>query len=64
MSKPHELEDEPLWDADTMAKMLGVKKKTLYTLVQRGQAPPSIRVGRNLRFVPRGYREWLDQREI
>lgn len=64
MSHARELETELLWDAETMARILGIKKKTLYTLVQRGQAPPSIRVGRTLRFIPRGYEKWLEQREI
>ena len=56
------IEDEPLYDPDDMVRLLKLKtKQHLYKLIERGQAPPSIRVGRYVRFRPRDYREWLEQ---
>lgn len=54
---------EPMLTPMQMAELLGIKRKHLYKLVERGQAPPSLRVGRSLRFVPRDYREWLERRK-
>lgn len=62
MSQSENLE-EPMYDADDVARILKLNKKTLYTLIRRGQGPPSIRIGHRLRFPPRGFREWLDLRK-
>jgi predicted DNA-binding transcriptional regulator AlpA len=60
----HLEDDEPLYDPDDMMKLLKLNtKKHLYKLIERGQAPPSIRIGRSVRFVPRDYREWLESRK-
>jgi len=54
---------EPLLTAKEMAALLQVHRKRLYRLVESGEAPPSIRIGNEIRFPPRDFRLWLESRK-
>ena len=45
-----------------VAKLLNVTPKTLYGLRYRNDAPPAIRVGRELRFRPADVERWIAER--
>jgi excisionase family DNA binding protein len=51
MSRLKLLPDEPLIDANELARRLGVSRSWIYQQVQAGQLP-FIRVGVLLRFIP------------
>lgn len=42
---------------------VGVCKRTYYNLVDRGEAPPVVRVGRRVLIRPEAARAWLADRE-
>jgi excisionase family DNA binding protein len=51
--------DEPLLDATEAARLLNVRRGTLYELV-RSRGLPHVRIGqRGLRFTRRGLQEWV-----
>lgn len=50
--------DEPLLDITQTAELLGLRPRTIYYLVKRGQLPV-IRVGRAIRFDRRALAEHL-----
>jgi excisionase family DNA binding protein len=60
MNSPQRL-DEPLLDAAQAARLLNVRRTTLYELV-RSRGLPHVRIGeRGLRFTRAGLAEWVEQ---
>jgi excisionase family DNA binding protein len=51
---------EPLLDVAALAGWLGLTAKGVYNLVEAGQAPPSIRIGRRLRWRREDVEGWLE----
>lgn len=53
-------DDEDLWDADRLAKFLGLSPSTIATKATRAPdtIPPRVQHMRNLRWVPSVCREW------
>lgn len=51
----------PLWDVAALATRLSISPKTVYTMVERGDGPPPIRVGRLLRWDSEAVEAWLAQ---
>lgn len=45
-----------------LADLLRVPRKTIYGLRYRGEAPPAVRVGRELRFRLSAVEEWIAAR--
>lgn len=55
----------PLIDVKGLAERLNVSVKTIYSMRDRKDAPPAIRVGRNLRWDPADVNDWLEtKREV
>jgi excisionase family DNA binding protein len=52
--------DDPLLTPDELAEYLQKPKATLYAWRSRGEGPPAIRVGRDLRWRKADVEEWLD----
>ena len=51
---------QPLLDAESLAKMLCVKRKRIYELARRPDDPlPSVRIGRAVRFVCAQVEQWV-----
>jgi excisionase family DNA binding protein len=49
---------DELWDIRRLSQYLGIKKSTLYTLIERKEIP-FYRIGRLARFRPAEIDEWL-----
>ena len=49
---------DELWDVAKLAQYLGMKKSSLYALVERKEIP-HYRIGRLARFKPAEIDEWL-----
>jgi len=45
------------------AEYLGIKPKTLYALRSQGIGPPSIRIGRSIRYSTDALQAWLQDQE-
>ena len=54
------LQSLKLITADELGEALGVPKATLYAWRYRGEGPPSLKVGRHLRYRAADVEEWLD----
>jgi len=54
---------EELWSPKRLAEHLGIPVKTLYMWRYRGQGPPSMRIGRYLRFRASEVEKWLAARD-
>lgn len=50
-----------LLSIDEVADWLGVSVKTVYSMRDRNQAPPAIKVGRRLRWDAEDIQQWLDE---
>ncbi len=53
-----------LLSVQQVAELLQVPVGTLYQWRFRREGPPSIRVGRFLRFDPEDVRRWLEERRV
>lgn len=51
---------EPLLDVAALADWLGLTAKGVYNLVEAGQGPPPIRIGRRLRWRVEDVAAWLE----
>jgi excisionase family DNA binding protein len=49
----------PLLDVQGVASWLVLSPKTVYAMVERGEGPPPIKVGRLLRWDRDSVQEWL-----
>lgn len=47
---------------DDLAEILGVSRTTVYGLRYRGEGPPSVKVGRSIRYDRREVDTWLEER--
>ncbi|MCP4303550.1 MAG: helix-turn-helix domain-containing protein [bacterium] len=56
------LQSLELISADELGELLSVPKATLYAWRYRGDGPPSMRIGRHLRYRPADVDEWLTSR--
>lgn len=57
---------EQLWTIEQVSAFLQVKPSTIYNARRANAeigAPPSIKIGRQLRFRPSAVLDWLSQRE-
>jgi len=55
--------DEPyLLTGDDVAALLRTTRKAIYTMVERGQLPGVIRIGRRIRFHRADLLDWLRQK--
>jgi excisionase family DNA binding protein len=52
---------EPFWDADQVAKILGVDVAYVYSQA-RSRKIPSVKLGKYRRFSPDQIRKWLDRK--
>jgi excisionase family DNA binding protein len=52
-----------LVDIKAAAELLGVSDRTVWSLIQRGEGPPLIRLGRSVRFSVESLREWVSRQE-
>jgi predicted DNA-binding transcriptional regulator AlpA len=52
-----------LLSVEELAGMLQVPAKTVYQWRYLGEGPPSVRIGRYLRFDPRDVVSWLEDRK-
>lgn len=53
----------PLWGTEEVAEYLGVPVKTLYKWRLEKHGPPSLRVGKHLRYVPDDVVAWVEDRK-
>jgi excisionase family DNA binding protein len=53
--------DEWLLSPEDVAAILGVPKSTLYAWRYRGEGPPSLRVGKHIRYRREDVREWIER---
>jgi excisionase family DNA binding protein len=53
--------DDRLLEPEDVAAMLRVPKSTLYAWRYRGQGPPSLRIGKHLRYKRQAILEWIEQ---
>jgi excisionase family DNA binding protein len=61
-TRTHELLDRPLLSPADVAKLLGIKRSTVYELARVGRIP-SLRIGRAVRFLRADLEAWIqDQR--
>ncbi len=61
---PSELNSrQQLLSMQELSDWLQIPIKTLYDWRHKGEGPPTIRVGRHLRFDPIDIVEWLDARK-
>lgn len=49
---------ENLWDLARLSQYLGIKRSTLYAMIERGEIP-FYRFGRLIRFSPTEIEDWL-----
>lgn len=49
-----------LWDADELARQIGYAPKTVRNWHGRGEGPPAVRCGSQLRWRPSDVAEWID----
>jgi predicted DNA-binding transcriptional regulator AlpA len=55
---------EPLFNPETLAKLLGIAEQTIYNRHSTGgDLPPSVKLGRSLRFRPTDVMDWLDKKQ-
>lgn len=54
-----ELKVPRLLTANTLATMLDVPLWRIYELVANGKAPPSMRIGKTIRFPENGVVQWI-----
>ena len=59
---PPRAPQEPLWTVRQVAAYLGLHEKTIYDMVAAGRLPV-VRMGRLLRFDPRGMLRWVSARK-
>ena len=52
---------EKLLSPKDLSELLGVPVATLYAWVYRGTGPPSLHVGKHLRWRPSDVAKWLDK---
>ena len=52
----------PLWNTEQCARYLGVSIDWLNGSRCRGDGPPFIKIGRNVRYLPAQVEEWLRDR--
>jgi excisionase family DNA binding protein len=50
--------EDNFWDMVSLSRYLGIKRSTLYAMVERGEIP-YYRIGRLVRFKPCEIDEWL-----
>ena len=56
------MDHEPLMTVDALAEYLGVPKRSVYSWLRDGTAPPSFKVGKYRRFRRADIDAWLDDR--
>lgn len=56
-----EPEPSPLFDAKSLAGYLRVSTRTLENIIQRGEGPPYVRLGRQRRWRPADVEVWLKE---
>lgn len=56
------MDHEPLMTIDDLAEYLVVPKRTVYSWLREGTAPPSRKVGKYRRFRRGDVDAWLDER--
>lgn len=54
--------DEPLVDMKFITKFTGLTDKWFYKLIQDGQFPKPIKLGRSSRWLKREVEQWLQER--
>lgn len=62
MTTPALADPTPLWDVEKTATYLGVSERYVLTLV-RENGLPSLKVGRNRRFMPAEVELWAASRQ-
>jgi excisionase family DNA binding protein len=55
--------NERLLGPEAVAVMLGVPKSTLYAWRYRSEGPPSLRVGKHLRYRRADVLSWIEQQK-
>ncbi len=56
---------EPLLSAKALAALLGIAEQTIYNRQSTGgNLPPSIKLGRLLRFRPSDVESWLNSQQV
>ena len=53
---------EPLLDAGEVARILKISKRTLESMIARGEGPLMIMVGRQRRWMPDDLTMWIEDR--
>lgn len=54
----------PLWGPKDVAAYLNIPLQTLYQWRVRGYGPPSVRIGKHVRYRPADVEQWIaDQQE-
>jgi len=53
------VELEGLWGPEELGAFLGISEKTLKHWRLTGYGPPSVRIGKHVRYDPVGVRAWL-----
>ena len=52
---------DPLWTIQEVATFLGIPVQTIYDWRCKGEGPPSLKIGRLLRYKETDVFAWLDQ---
>lgn len=61
MTRPSTARDLAVLQAEDLARLLGVDRKTIYAAAERGEIPGTIRIGRLLRFSRAKVLAWIGQ---
>lgn len=65
MSAPFVSLSEPLLTADDVARLLSLKRSTVFELSRRrGDPLPSVKLGRSKRFIRPQVEEWVAKRSV
>lgn len=55
--------NDRLLEPEDVAAMLRIPKSTLYAWRYRGEGPPSLRIGKHLRYKRDAILEWVEQQK-
>ncbi len=63
MSSEKMIPNDKLLSVKDVALRLGVRPAKVYQMAQLGEGPPSIRLGKLIKYRPEALEEWLKEQE-
>lgn len=56
----NEIESALLWPLPTVSKRIGLCRSSIYQLIQSGEFPTPLKLGRSSRWLPSEILSWVD----